>query len=75
LARDAELEAAGYLRWFEDDELGRTAIEGPRFGLPLPAPERPLRGPRLGEHTHEILTEVCGYTSDEVAALRAAGAL
>ena len=75
LARDGELEAASYLRWFEDDELGRTAIEGPRFGLPLPAPERPLRGPRLGEHTHEILTEVCGYTSDEVAALREAGAL
>jgi benzylsuccinate CoA-transferase BbsF subunit len=74
LARDPELEAAGYLRWFEDEELGRTAIEGTRFGLTTPGRET-LRGPRLGEHTEEILTSLCGYSPEEVSELRASHAL
>jgi crotonobetainyl-CoA:carnitine CoA-transferase CaiB-like acyl-CoA transferase len=31
--------------------------------------------PMLGEHTEEVLTELLGYTSDEVASLRKAGAV
>jgi formyl-CoA transferase len=30
-------------------------------------------GPRLGEHTDEILREYLGYRPDKIAALRAAG--
>jgi crotonobetainyl-CoA:carnitine CoA-transferase CaiB-like acyl-CoA transferase len=29
-------------------------------------------GPRLGEHTDEILREYLGYSSDKIATLRAA---
>jgi crotonobetainyl-CoA:carnitine CoA-transferase CaiB-like acyl-CoA transferase len=32
-------------------------------------------GPRLGEHTDEILREYLGYSSDKIAALRAAGVI
>jgi benzylsuccinate CoA-transferase BbsF subunit len=74
LERDPELEAAGYLRRYEDEELGKTAIEGIRFGLVTEGREA-LRGPRLGEHTEEILTSVCGYSPEEVAELRASQAL
>jgi len=36
---------------------------------------RPLeRGPFRGEHTESVLREVCGYTDDRIATLRAAGA-
>ena len=31
------------------------------------------RAPRLGEHSDEILAELGGYSSDEIARLRAAG--
>src|SRR5690606_40487614 len=32
-------------------------------------------GPALGADTDAILAELCGYSSDEIAALRAAGAI
>jgi formyl-CoA transferase len=31
------------------------------------------RSPLLGEHTHEILSKVLGYTHEEVAAIMASG--
>jgi crotonobetainyl-CoA:carnitine CoA-transferase CaiB-like acyl-CoA transferase len=44
--------------------------------LRLSGAEPPLRrGPRFGEHTAEVLTEVCGYSPDRVRALAAAGVL
>ena len=33
----------------------------------------PVRGPFRGEHTAEVLTEVCGYSEERIAALREAG--
>jgi crotonobetainyl-CoA:carnitine CoA-transferase CaiB-like acyl-CoA transferase len=36
---------------------------------------RPVeRAPRRGEHTAEVLAELCGYSPDDVAALAEAGA-
>ena len=33
------------------------------------------RSPLLGEHTEEILTKVLGYTSKEIAEIKASGAI
>jgi crotonobetainyl-CoA:carnitine CoA-transferase CaiB-like acyl-CoA transferase len=33
------------------------------------------RAPQRGEHTEGILQEVCGYSAQEIAELRAAGVL
>jgi len=38
------------------------------------SPTEVLRSPLLGEHTEEVLAEL-GYTTDQVAALRSAGAI
>ncbi len=38
------------------------------------SPVEVTRSPLLGEHTDEILTEVLGYSAEEAAELRAAGA-
>jgi len=47
------------------------------LGCPIKLSDSPVkveRSPLLGEHTDEILSEVLGYGSDEVAALKQAGA-
>jgi crotonobetainyl-CoA:carnitine CoA-transferase CaiB-like acyl-CoA transferase len=43
----------------------------PRFTATPGAVRHP--GPRLGEHTDEVLTELLGIGADELADLRAAG--
>jgi len=58
-------------------------IDHPRFGtvrqiaspLRLSGEPAPLeRGPRRGEHTAEVLRELCGYSDEEIDGLRADGA-
>jgi crotonobetainyl-CoA:carnitine CoA-transferase CaiB-like acyl-CoA transferase len=66
LARGAVVEA-------EHDVFGtvRTIASPLRLG---DAPRPAERAPRRGEHTAEVLAELCGYDADEVAALADAGA-
>lgn len=74
LARDPELLGAHY-RTIDDPVVGQATIEGPRYRLGR-TPEQPTRrGPRIGEHTHEILRTLCGYSDAEIAALDSAGVL
>ena len=42
------------------------------LGAELPVP---TMAPTAGEHTDEVLADVCGYDAERIAALRAAGAL
>jgi len=47
-------------------------------GMPVKLSESPAevkRSPLLGEHTEEILTQVLGYSADEVNQIRASGAI
>ena len=70
----------------EDPHVGARGdiveIDHPRFGavrqlaspLRLGGEPNPLqRGPFRGEHTDELLEELCGYSADEIAELRAGG--
>jgi len=43
-------------------------LAGARVGFAGPAP-------RLGEHTAQVLTEIAGYTTEQLAALRRGGVL
>jgi benzylsuccinate CoA-transferase BbsF subunit len=75
LAGDPHLADAGHLRWIDDPVVGRAAVEGPRFRLSRsPLPET-TRGPRIGEHTDEVLRTLCGYVDAEITRLRDEGAL
>ena len=47
------------------------------LGCPIKLSDSPVEiklSPLLGEHTHEVLSEVLGYADNEVTALRQAGA-
>jgi benzylsuccinate CoA-transferase BbsF subunit len=75
LARDPHLRHVNHLRRIEDPEFGEAEIEGPRslfHGTPLPETRR---GPRIGEHSAEILRELCGMNDREIAELKETGVL
>jgi len=75
LGRDPDLHHLGHFKKFTDDVLGEAEIEGPRCALDrTPLPET-RRGPRIGEHTREILETVCHLSKEDIAKLAEAGVL
>lgn len=75
LARDPHLRAAHHLRPINDPVFGDAEIEGPRFQLHRTPHVETRRGPRIGEHTNEILAAVCGLSQREIEHLADAGVL
>jgi benzylsuccinate CoA-transferase BbsF subunit len=75
LARDSHLRAANHFKKIEDPEFGEAEIEGPRFWFERTKLPETRRGPRIGEHTNEVLTTVLGLSDAEIADLAEAGVL
>ena len=73
IAADPHVIAHGDLVAIDDPVVGPLNQQAPfpRFdGQPPPVP---TGAPRLGQHTDEVLTELCNLTPDELASLRADG--
>jgi crotonobetainyl-CoA:carnitine CoA-transferase CaiB-like acyl-CoA transferase len=75
LARDVDLRDAGHLNKINDPVFGEAEIEGPRFSLDRTSLVSTRRGPRIGEHTKEVLATVLGISDTEIAQLSEAGIL
>jgi benzylsuccinate CoA-transferase BbsF subunit len=75
LARDVDLREAGHLNQINDPVFGEAEIEGPRFTLDRTSLAPTQRGPRIGEHTKEVLATVLGMSDTEIAQLSEAGIL
>ena len=75
LARDSHLRAANHFKKIEDPEFGEAEIEGPRFWFDRTKLPETRRGPRIGEHTNEVLTTVLGLSDAEIADLAESGVL
>jgi benzylsuccinate CoA-transferase BbsF subunit len=75
LAGDADLRHSGYFKKVEDPVFGEAEIEGPRFSLHRTKLPDTRRGPRIGEHTKEVLAAVLGMSESEIAGLSEAGVL
>jgi crotonobetainyl-CoA:carnitine CoA-transferase CaiB-like acyl-CoA transferase len=73
-AADAQYRHRGMVREVEDPLFGTVL----HTGVVPHVPESPGRvrwtGPRIGQHTQEVLGEILGMSADEIAALRHAGA-
>jgi crotonobetainyl-CoA:carnitine CoA-transferase CaiB-like acyl-CoA transferase len=70
---DPQFLARGGLVETEHDELGTVR----QIPTPLRVGDVPpltRRGPLRGEHTDDVLTELCGYPTEKIDALRQAGA-
>jgi benzylsuccinate CoA-transferase BbsF subunit len=74
-ARDVHLREAGHLNKMIDPVFGEAEIEGPRFSLDRTSLPPTRRGPRIGEHTKEVLATVLGMSESEIAQLSEAGLL
>ena len=75
LARDVDLREVGHLNKINDPVFGEAEIEGPRFSLDRTSLAPTQRGPRIGEHTKEVLATVLGMSDTEIAQLSEAGIL
>jgi formyl-CoA transferase len=74
-ARDVDLLDAGHLKQIVDPVFGEGEIEGPRFSLDRTSLPPTRRGPRIGEHTKEVLATVLKMSETEIARLSDAGLL
>jgi len=66
--------ANGYLAWLDHPQAGRVKVVGNPITLSETPLEPPAPAPELGQHTEEVLLEI-GYSWEEIAALREAGAV
>ena len=69
---DPQAEARGDVVAYEHPVLGE--VRGPASPFRLDGATPPAaRGPMLGEHTREVLRDLCGYDDERLAELAAAG--
>jgi len=70
LPADPQVQANQYVADFEHPRFGRTQV----MGIPVRLRETPgsvrLPAPEFGEHTEDILTNLLGYTWDEIATFK-----
>ena len=70
LSEDPQVIANEYIIELDDPVRGRIRLPG----IPVKLSETPGKverlAPELGQHTEEVLMEVCGYTWDDLAKLR-----
>ena len=75
LPEDPQVRANGYVVDYEHPELGATRL----LGMPVKLSETPgdPRGhaPELGEHTETIMTDMLGYSWEDIARLRDANVI
>ena len=69
---DEQAAARGSIVEYDHPLLGPVCGVASALGTALAAP--PERAPLLGEHNAKILTSICGYDADRIAALRESGA-
>jgi formyl-CoA transferase len=72
IADDPALRASGTIVEVDHPTRGRYTT----VGMPIKMSDSPVevtRSPLLGEHTDEVLRELCGYSEGRISELRAAG--
>jgi crotonobetainyl-CoA:carnitine CoA-transferase CaiB-like acyl-CoA transferase len=70
LPDDVQVQANRYVAPFEHPAFGPTRVVGIPIGLSETPGRLRLPAPEFGQHTEEVLTQVLGYSWDEVGRLR-----
>ena len=72
LPDDVQVRANDYVTTFEHPSFGPTQVVGIPIGLSETPGQLRRPAPEFGQHTEEILTEVLGYSWEDVGRLREA---
>jgi crotonobetainyl-CoA:carnitine CoA-transferase CaiB-like acyl-CoA transferase len=75
VSEDTHLKDRGYWVYLDHPEVGVNQHGGMPWRMSRTETKVRAPAPLIGQHTDEVLTQVLGYSVDEVARLRAAGAL
>jgi len=75
LPEDPQVVANGYVVDYEHPVIGQTRLVGVPVILEKTPGNPRGRAPELGEHTETILTELLGYSWDDIAKLQEAGVI
>jgi crotonobetainyl-CoA:carnitine CoA-transferase CaiB-like acyl-CoA transferase len=70
LPDDVQVQANGYVTAFEHPTFGGTRVVGLPIGLSDTPGSLRRPAPEFGQHTEEVLTDVLGYSWDDVGRLR-----
>ena len=74
-ANDPQLAHREHFRRLPHSLHGETVIEGPRYILSETPAQHPRPAPQYGEHNELILTNLLGFSIEEIGELAASGAL
>ena len=75
VAEDPHLIERGMIRTVQHPRLGAVPVPGCPLRLSESPARDPAAAPTLAAATDDVLTELCGYSADRIARLRAAGAV
>ena len=70
LPNDPQVQANDYIVDFDHPRFGATQVIGMPFRLSETPGSVRLPAPEFGEHTEQILTELLGYSWEQVAELK-----
>jgi crotonobetainyl-CoA:carnitine CoA-transferase CaiB-like acyl-CoA transferase len=73
MAEDPQILENGYLVDFEHPTLGKIKIPGYPVDFSESWAGTSRAAPELGEHTEEVLRDLCGYSKEEIISLRQKG--
>lgn len=72
---DPQAEANGYIVNFDHPVLGKTKVVGPPIQFSATPPSIKCASPEHGQHTEEVLLELCGLSWEDMAKLRDEGVI
>jgi crotonobetainyl-CoA:carnitine CoA-transferase CaiB-like acyl-CoA transferase len=70
LPSDPQVRDNNYITSFDHQKLGTINVMGFPFGLSETPGGMQCRAPELSEHTEEILSDICGFSSSEIEKFR-----
>lgn len=75
VTNDRHMHERGMLQWVDHPEFGRIVVPNSPLRIHGTEPMPQQFSPRLGEHNHEVLSEMLGLNETEISALEQGGAI
>ena len=75
MVKDPQLKHRKMIRDVEDKRFGTVTMSGPVVKMSDTNPDVYCTAPRLGEHNHEILGDLLGFSDEEIAQMKEDGVI